>query len=186
MAKRRRTPEAPPLFEVEPAQAGQPSGPPAANESKDFVDQFMYLLTAPYMFYPPWDDIWSYQDRKSDALMHRLIQGQEIWETKQCSEYEAMIYISTATLSAPPSHDWYCIYAWLFRRWRPEQGAEVFDGHDGEKLNANQKEDLARLRSWIFKTQMNHMKAKRAKTAKEVQEVEAEEQQLQVEHPRLF
>ena len=171
------------LFTVEPEPPKQETpAPPSRKDTDQFVDQFMYLLTAPYMFYPPWGDIWTYEDRKNDALMHRLAHGKEIWETQQCTEYEAMVYISTATLSAPPSHDWYCIYAWLFRRWRPEQGAEIFNDREGEKLNVNQEEDLTRLRQWIFSQQMKHMKAKR-KTAATGEPAPAPEV---VEHPRLF
>ena len=160
--KKRPTANTPALFDFEPEPSQQETPAPSFLKDADqFVDQVMYLLTAPYMFYPPWGDIWTHQDRKNDALMHRLAHGKEIFEAQQCTEYEAMIYISTATLAHPPSHDWYCIYAWLFRRWRPEQGAEVFANHDGEELNVNQQEDLARFRRWIFNQQMEHLKAKR-------------------------
>jgi hypothetical protein len=189
MAKSKQTPEAPPLFEVEPDQAGQPTkvpAPPSAKEDKAFVDQVMYWLTAPYVNWPGEEGIWEARGNKTDALVHRLAHHKEIFETQRCTEFEAIIYLSTASLAHPMGHDWFCIYAWLFRRWRPEQGAEIFDGPEGEKLNVNQEEDLARLRSWIFKTQLNHMKAKRAKTEREVQEVEEESQQLLVEQPRLF
>ena len=168
MPKRKRRPaERPALFALEPEPPKQETpAPPSRKDTAQFVDQFMYLLTAPYMFYPPWDDIWSNQDRKNDAVMHRLAHGREIFETRMCTEYEAMLYISTATLAHPPGHDWFIIYAWLFRRWRPDQAAEIFDSHEGEELNVNQQEDLARLRRWIFNQQMAHLKAKRKAAAR--------------------
>jgi len=93
-----------------------------------------------------------------------------------------MLYISTATLAHPPSHDWFCIYAWLFRRLRPEQGADIFSDHEGEKLNVNQQEDLARLLRWIFRQQMAHLKAKRMAAEKENPAPAPQK----VEQPKMF
>jgi hypothetical protein len=149
------------LFDLEPMSAEQETPtPPSRKDDEQFVDQFMYALTAPYLVYPPWDSVWDANDNKNTAKLQRLAQLQQIFAAKACTEFEAMLYISTATLAHPPSHDWYCIYAWLFRRWRPEQAAEIFDAHEGEALNVNQQEDLARLRRWIYGQQMAHLKAK--------------------------
>ena len=180
---KRPTAEPPALFVLGPGSPlPETPAPSFPKDADQFVDQFMYALTAPYMFYPPWDDIWTFQDRKNDALKYRLVHGKEIFETQQCTEYEAMIYISTATLSHPPSHDWFNIYMWLFRRWAtPEQTAEV--GIDiPEELDRGQQEDLTRLRRWIFTRQMEHMKAKRKAAGKE-EPVPAPEV---VEQPKMF
>ena len=183
MAKKRKLAEPPALFALEPESPQQETPAPSSPTDADqFVDQFMYLLTAPYMFYPPWDDFWTYQDRKNDALMQRLAHGQEIWDTKECTEYEAMIYISSATLVHPPSHDWFQIYMWLFNRWNPELAKEQDLQPDRPELNVNQREDLARLRQWIFTRQMEHMKAKRKAAGKEEPAPAPEV----VEQPKMF
>ena len=125
-------------FQLVPAEAGggaKAGG--AAGEAGDFVDQAMYLITAPYLFYPPWEDIWSAGGNRIRAQTLRFAHAKKIFETEECTEFEAMLYISTATLEHPISHDWYCIYTWLFWRWGPEQAAQVFDGQDGQKLSAN-------------------------------------------------
>ena len=180
---KRATAKTPTLFDFEPESTKQETpAPSSAQDSKQFVDQFMYLLTAPYMFYPPWGDIWTYQDRKNDALMHRLVHGKEIFETQQCTEYEAMIYISTATLSAPPSHGWVNIYMWLSRRWAtPEKAAEVGINLP-EELDPQEKEDLVGLRRWIYRQQMAHLKAKH----KAVEKQEPVPTPEVVEQPKIF
>ena len=166
MARRRKPPtERPALFDLEPESSPQETPAPAsfkdAKDADEFVDQFMYLLTAPYMFYPPWDNVWELNHNKDTAKLERLVHAREIFEAKQCTEFEAMLYISTATLAHPPSHDWFQIYMWLFNRWNPELAKEQDLLPDRPELNVNQQEDLTRLRSWIFRQQMNHMKAKR-------------------------
>jgi hypothetical protein len=154
------------LFALEPesAQQGDPAPPidtgPSASSRKD-AEQFVDLLTAPYMFYPPWNDVWGANDNKVTAKFQRLMHSQEIFETQMCTEYEAMVYVSTATLAHPPSHDWFTIYMWLFNRWNPELAKENDLLPDRPELNINQREDLARLRRWIYGQQMEHMKAKR-------------------------
>ena len=125
------------------------------------MNQFMYLLMAPYMFYPPWGDVWDANDNKTTAKFQRLIHAGEIFEAQQCTEFEAMLYISTATLSHPSGHDWFNIYMWLFNRWNPERAKEQDLLPDRPELNVNQKEDLSRLRRWIFSQQMGHIKEKR-------------------------
>ena len=162
--KKAKTPQ---LFDFEPEPPKQETPAPSFPKDADqFVDRVMYALTAPYMYFPPWDTIWEANDNKTKSVMYRLAHHKEIFEQQQCSEFEAMLYVSTATLAHPPGHDWFIIYAWLFRRWRPDQAAEIFDSHEGEELNVNQQEDLARLRRWIFNQQMAHLKAKRKAAAR--------------------
>jgi hypothetical protein len=152
---------APALFDLEPESPKQEAPAPSFRKDADqFVDQFMYLLTAPYMCYPPWDSVWDANDNKTTATLERLMHVREIFDTQQCTEFEAMLYISTATLAHPPSHDWFQIYMWLFNRWNPELAQQNDLIPDRPELNVNQQEDLARLRRWIFNQQMAHLKAK--------------------------
>jgi len=153
------------------------------REEGKFVDQMMYLLTAPYMFYPPWDSVWEASGNKEEAKLLRLGQAKEILEKEMCTEFEAMLYISSATLSHPMSHDWYVVYGWLFKRCKPEH--DIFDEHEiPEQLNKYpQQEDLDRLRRWIYRSQMNHLKT-RLDTDQAA--VEAEGQELLEEQQRLF
>ncbi|MDP2949039.1 MAG: hypothetical protein Q8P22_05835, partial [Chloroflexota bacterium] len=62
---------------------------------------------------------------------------------------------------APPRHDWFQIYMWLFQRYKPDV-AETNDlKPDRADLNAQQQELLTGLRRWVFKRQMEHLKQRR-------------------------
>ena len=95
MAKRRRPAiKTSTMFTLEPEAPQQETPAPSSPRDADqFVDQLMYLLTAPYMFYPPWDSVWDANDNKTTAKLQRLAHHREVFETEQCSEFEAMLYI---------------------------------------------------------------------------------------------
>ena len=153
------------------------------NEAREFVDRVMYWLTAPYLSWPGWESIWENNDNKNKALIRRLVHQQEVWEAQQCTEFEAMLYISTATMESPPGHVWAEIYFWLFRCEFPDQADQVLGDSGQRELDPDQKEMLSRLRHWIFRQQLNHMKAKvRGETAA----VRQEREELQAQQTRLF
>ena len=128
------------------------------RESQAFVDQMMYLLVGPFIGFPGWED--ELRNHKTEILLQRMLRSKEIFETQQCTELEAMLYVSTASLAQPISHDWAQIYMWLFKRWQPDTAERLDISPDRPELNVNQQEDLARLRSWLFKQQMGHIKRK--------------------------
>jgi hypothetical protein len=166
----------PPMFE-QPEEEGAPrpsSGRSQRQEEQRFVDGMMYLLVGPLIGWPGWEDLMS--RHKDDIMLQRLAHGSQILKEELCTEFEAMLYLSTASLAFPMSHDWAEIYMYLFRRWRPEQA---------EKLDRTQVEDLNRLRRWIFRTQMNHLKRRRAEYTPEAGK-EAEEKPEQVIQPMMF
>jgi hypothetical protein len=135
------------------------------------------------MFYPLGGaSVWEANDNKTTAKLQCLVHHREIFATEQCTEFEAMLYISTSTLAHPPSHDWVQIYLWLFNRWNPEAAQQNDLKPDRPELNVNQREDLARLRRWIFRQQMEHLKAKR-KAAENGDPVPVPEL---VEQPKMF
>ena len=178
------------LFEVpQVAPAGANGGPEPPTQHRrdskqDFVNQVMYWLTAPYVTWPGYEDIYQSNDNKNKALIQRLAHHKEIVETERCTEFEAMLYISTATLVHPPSHDWSQIYFWLFSHWNRELAKEIDVQPARPELNSSQKEDLARLRHWIYRTQVDHLKAKqKGESAARAEEAAAD---LEAQRPRLF
>ncbi|MDP2949227.1 MAG: hypothetical protein Q8P22_06790 [Chloroflexota bacterium] len=199
MPKRNRAVERPMLMSVAadpppPAEVAQPApaelARPAPAEwapqtEKEFVDFFLYLLKAPLILYPGWED--TFRDQWDKVLMERMIHHKDLFAQKMCTEYEAMLYISSATLVAPPSHDWYVIYMYLFRRWNKEAAQQIGMDDVPEKLNMNQQDDLARLRQWIFKGQRTHLKEKAKGISQETAKAPATEKKLiEVERPKLF
>jgi hypothetical protein len=142
----------------------------------------MYGWTAPFLSWPGWESIWENNDNKNRAFIRRLAEHKEIWETHQATEFEAMIYLSTATLSFPPSHHWTQVYMYLFRRWYGAKEADETGITGPDELDSTAKDMLSHLRNWIFRQQLNHMKAKlRGETPavkKEQKKLEAEQRQL--------
>lgn len=142
----------------------------------------MYPLTAPYVTWPGYEYLYHSNDNKTKALARRLASYEEIQREKMCTEFEAMMYISTATLVAPPTHEWYRIYMYLFQKEMP-QAAEANDLTEVKELDAGEREALDGLRRWIYKTQVLHMKRKAEPAAPEAKRLERE---VKVERPRLF
>ena len=161
-----------------PAEVARPAPAEwAPRNEEEFVDFFLYLLKATLILYPGWEE--SFRDRMNDVTPQRFLRHRELFAQKMCTQYEAMLYISLATLVAPPSHDWYEIYMWLFRRWNMDASEKIGMDDVPEELNVNQREDLDGLRLWVFKGQMQHLKK-----GKGVSQETAKA--LEVERPKLF
>ncbi len=151
------------------------------REGEKFVNQMMYLLTAPGITMPGYEDL--SRLHKDDVTLQRLARHKEIFENQQCTELEAMLYISTASFVHPLDHDWIEIYMYLFKRWSPEK-AKAADIEGPDELNRwPQQEDLAKLRRWIYRRQMHHLRAKmgnpnRRALQKEKEELDDQQQKL--------
>ena len=181
MAEKKK-PKAPALFEAPEGQAD--SRPPVTGNKpeRDLVETLMYCVIAPYMYMPPWEDIWTVNDNKTTAQLQRLAHAREISETEMCTEFEAMLYISTATLESPPSYHWTQVYMYLFRRHFGGEKADEMELGAPAELDLTEQDLLAGLRRWIFNKQVARMKAKQKGEA-ELAGAAAEEA---AERPRLF
>ncbi|MFH1141303.1 MAG: hypothetical protein V1724_06535 [Chloroflexota bacterium] len=171
-----------------PQAQGPPTKKPRSKspekESEEFAQLFVHILRAPIVGMPGWVD--TLQDQWDKVLIQRLAHHQDFVE-KMCTEYEAMLYISTATLVAPPSHNWFNIYMWLFNRCMPEaEKAMIPTGRDPAELEASEAEDLKRLRRWIFKSQALHLKRKEQPEAEESKETKKLAKEVEFEQPRLI
>ena len=179
---KKKNPIAPALFEV---PEGQGSSLPVVKGNKherDMVETIIYCLSAPYMYMPPWQDIWMVNDNKTTAQLQRFAHAGEISETEMCTEFEAMLYISTATLESPPSYHWTQVYMYLFRRHFGGEKADEMELGAPAELDLTEQDLLAGLRRWIFSKQVARMKAKQ-KGETEVLRAAAEEA---AGRPRLF
>lgn len=150
------------------------------REAQAFVDQMMYALFAPTLAWPGWEDL--LKQHQADITLQRLAHAQDVFAAQQRTELEAMLYLSTASLVAPMSHDWAQIYGYLFYRWNPQQGKEILG--QPPQLDPNQQEHLERLRRWIFRHQRLHLKKKEATTNQ--RELELERREVEQLQPRLF
>ena len=128
------------------------------REGQAFVDQMMYMIVGPLIGYPGWED--ELRNHKTEITVQRMVHHEEVFRDQVCTEFEAMLYLSTASLAQPISHDWGQVYFWLFSRWKPEIAKAQDLLPDRPELNVNQKDDLVGLRRWMFKQQMAHLRAK--------------------------
>ena len=71
------------------------------KESQEFVDNMMYLLTAPRIVAPGNTYTYQVNDNIGESLIHRLAEHKEIFENEECTEFEAMIYLSTINRNPP-------------------------------------------------------------------------------------
>jgi hypothetical protein len=167
-----------PMFELPEGEPNQPGRRPPSFAGT--AEQFIYLISGPRLSWPGWED--TLERHNHEITLRRLAHAREIFEEEMCTEFEAMLYVSTASLAHPLSHDWVEIYGWLFSRWNPEASQEIWG--TPRELDPNQLEELNRLRRWIFQRQMNHLKASRREASQK--EVEEEEQRLEAQQPRMF
>ena len=154
------------------------------KESQEFVDNMMYLLTAPRIVAPGNTYTYQVNDNIGKSLIHRLAEHKEIFENEECTEFEAMIYLSTISLEHGLSHDYAEIYFYLFRRCFPEQAAAIeIEGAD-TLTKYPQQEDLSQLRKSIFKLQMRLLKSESPDF--DQAEVAAEAKEIEDMNPRMF
>lgn len=141
------------------ALPNMPAQGPRGRQSEDrFCDSIMYTFFAPRVAWPGYED--DFKDKWMEITAQRVKHQKEVFQQEQCTEFEAMLYLSTATLAAPPTHDWGQIYFWLFQRYQPEIAEANDIGPDRPDLNAQQQEKLTGLRRWVFRRQMEHLKGK--------------------------
>ncbi len=171
-----------PIPEAQDPPTPKPRSKSPEKESKEFAQLFVHILRAPIVGMPGWVD--TLKDQWDKVLIQRLAHHQDFMEG-MCTEYEAMLYISTATLTAPPSHNWLNIYMWLFNRCMPE-AAKANDLASPAKLEGSEAEDLERLRRWIFKRQALHLKREEQPDAQNAQKIVQPAKEVEFEQARLI
>ena len=129
------------------------------KEEKQFTERLAYMLMAPTIVWPQMEGSIT-EEMKQRCKTERLLavaQGVEGTAT----DFEAMIFISSATLANPPSQTWFRLYIHLFKRFYPEQHKQI-TGEMGEEREPQPHElqELERLKQWIYKKQTEAIKAK--------------------------
>lgn len=133
------------------------SGATLEDEKKatEMLASLIKVFTNPIIGHAGWADTIT-AEQKERIRIERLAQimkakGQPITEA---TDYEAMIYVMTASLANPLNRDWFNIYAYLFRKFYPEQAKTIFSEHEGIELaKYTEARELQRLKQWLWKTQ---------------------------------
>ena len=145
------------------------------------MDDMMYVLTAPIVTLPQYTD--SIQDQHRERVqMERLLQAKVLIETERCTLFECNLYLSCASFEHPLSHEWAQIYMWCFQQSFPEQAPQIMT-EGPVQLDRQGEIELDHFRAWIFRVQMNHIKAQSKEFNEE--EVAEEKQRLDEEGEQL-
>jgi len=113
------------------------------------VDKFeksVKRVFAPIIAYTGWEDVVT-DDMKNRIQIERL--ANPLMET--ATDYEAMIYLHTASLATPLSHEMQNIYSFLFTKYHSEQAKGI--GVYTEKISETEQRELAKLKKWIHDKQ---------------------------------
>ena len=114
------------------------------------VDKFekgVKRIFAPIIAYTGWEDVVT-EEMKNKIQMERL--ANPLMET--ATDYEAMVYLHTASLSTPLSTEMTNIYSYLFSKYHGEQAKKI--GVYSDKITESEQRELTNLKDWIFKKQM--------------------------------
>jgi len=112
------------------------------------------VFSRPIIGHTGWEDAIT-EEQKQRIEIERMKQVKEAdgKPITEATDYEAMVYIMTASLSEPLSSTWLNIYTYLFRKFYPDKAKEIFSEHEGQKLEQWVEEpDLKRLKQWLLKT----------------------------------
>jgi len=135
------------------------NGGKASREEKH-VEMLVFSLVAPLIVYSSEeagentaDEAWV-----RDAKLSRLLKCMRGDLSEQATDFEAMIYLSTASLVHPLDTPWYNIYMYLFSKHYPESKQLGFNAP--KSLSTQEQTMLTQLKEWIFERQKEAVKAK--------------------------
>ena len=106
---------------------------------KMFEQLFEALFTRPIIGHTGWAESIT-EEQKLRIKMERMKQIQE-----------AMIYLSTVSLSTPLSPMWQRIYMHLFKKFYPDKSDFIPD-HDAQLNPWMDEDELKKLKRWLYKT----------------------------------
>lgn len=118
-------------------------------------DTLVFALTAPVIGSPMWADIIT-KDQMANVKIERLkavMKG----EYDTATDYEALLYLSTASLDTPLSTCFFHIYCHLFKKHYPDK-SDFLSEHDTQLDKFVEPSELKRLKDWIFRKQKQHLK----------------------------
>ncbi len=117
---------------------------------------------------------------KKAITVERLVANVAFLATGQISatDAEACAYLYSAAFQAPMDHDWSQIFLYVstkvYERHRTkESGVTMPPDSRVDELDRQQKEDLGRLKEWIYRTRVSHRRRNSHEPGKEVPKKEA-------------
>jgi len=135
-----------------------------------FVRAVEYALFAPFVGTPEWKDLLRDEELKFQAKLHRLANSLKIIQEEKATEYEALLYLHTASLTAPLKEEWIRIYKYLFKKFYSNKLPENIAKDFPDELNEYERKLLDDLRRKIFRVQIQHLNEKRKREQRQEKE----------------
>lgn len=120
------------------------------------MEALVMMLTSPIIGHTEWIEAITEEQKKRikiERLKQLMTATKEGKKIEMATDFEACVYLMTVSLSQPLGHMWFEIYAYLFRKAYPDNAKEIFDEHEGQKLDIQQEQELANLKKWLYRQQ---------------------------------
>ena len=114
----------------------------------DKLEKQIKRMFAPIVVFTGCEDLVT-ENMRTRISMERLLTFDET-----ATDYEAMVYLHTASLAVPFNEEWYHIYSFLFSKYHSEQAKRI--GVYREKIAEHERRELSKLKKWIHKQQMDY------------------------------
>lgn len=115
----------------------------------DKVEKHLRHLFAPIVVYSGCGDL------VTDEIKNRIqIERLTNFSDQSVGDYEAMVYVHTASLNVQFPQEWFNIYTYLFSKYHPEQAKAI--GVYKEELSEIEQRELESLKKWIYRKQQTH------------------------------
>jgi len=122
----------------------------------DPVERAVFALAAPIITWPGMENLVT-EEHRNNIIASRMAAAIE--NREEATDWEAMIYLHTASLATPLDHDHAQIYFYLFSKLLPQHAEKI--GLPNVELNDYLSGKLQRLKEWIFRQQLKAWKKKR-------------------------
>lgn len=120
--------------------------------------QLLYSINTPIIVTPGAEnDV--YDDMKEKYKIETLLNIKEIFEKEEAPDYHALLWLSFASLHTAPSPIFGKILIQLTKKFFSEKADFIKE----EKLEEYEQQELNKLKKWIFKSQIKHLKLKESK-----------------------
>lgn len=126
------------------------------SEAKNLALRTLYLISAPIIAVPGYEDNVT-DDMKQKYQFEAKLNIKEIFEKEEAPDYHALLQLSQSSLSITPSRTFTKIQLQLGKKFFAEKCNFVKE----EKLELNEERELLKLKKWIFKKQIEHLKKRR-------------------------
>jgi hypothetical protein len=129
------------------------------DDEKRFGLELGYTLSCPIICVPSYEDSVT-KEQKEQYRLEAMLHIREIFEKEEAPDYHAMIYLSHVSLMKPLGRTMTNVYLQLGRNYfkqlkEDEQITKTV--HEWEDV---EKQELTKLKQWIFKKQIEHLKSK--------------------------